>query len=240
MTVQRIHCCTKSINTLRIVTMTLFTIIEYTLIILAFFASLLMAKREGFQAKNIILVLTLFMVASVNSIHAFPFLNTEWIVRNKFVIVSVGMLLEVGCYLLLYASLLRGRRYRLFTFLYFLSFVVFSVVASVNVQQLNTGYPTYSFIFGSFGVLICIMIFFYEKLQEKFSYRVFKNFWFLISVGLFIFLTIEIPFMSLLNYYMRMELELPTGVMAVYYAKLGISLLYYLTYLIGIRWKIRT
>lgn len=217
-----------------------FTIIEYTLIIIALLVSVLIAKREGFQIKNVILIITLLVVASVNSIHVFSFCNTEWIVQHKFVIVNVEMLVEVGCYLLLYAFLIHDRRYRVFVFLYFLSFVVFSVFASIKIQELNKIYPTYSFIFGSFGVLVSIMIFFYEKLQERFNYRVFKNFWFLISVGLFIFLVIEIPFMSSLNYYFHAEVEVSTGVLTVFYTKMGISLFYYLTYLVGILWKIKT
>ncbi len=218
--------------------MQLFTIVEYTLITLAFLASLLVAKQERFQIKNIILLVTLFVVMSVNSIHVFSFLNTDWIVENKFTIVSVTMIVEVGGYLLLYGFLIRNRRYRIFIFIYFLLFLVFSALASISVQKLGEEYPTYSFIFGSLGVLISIMIFFYEKLKEKFSYRVFKNFWFLISVGLFIFLAIEIPFMSALNYLVQAEGQIPQSVMIVFYAKLGISLFYYLTYLLGISWRI--
>ncbi len=211
-----------------------FSFIEYTLLILAFLVSIYVAFQEGIKKKNITLVFITTAVLVFNSLYYFSFFTTGWGAVNNFPITNIEMLIEVALYLLLYIFLLEKKKYKLFLTGYLLIFLVFSWIVATKIQPIHTEFPTYSFVFGSFGILIGILLFFYEKLNETNAENIFRNFWFWISTGLFIFFAAEIPLMSLLNYLLQQEDDIIEQVTPVLNAKKVISLIYYLMYLVGI------
>lgn len=212
----------------------IFSVIEYTLLILAFLVSIYVAFQEGFKKKNITLIFITLVVLVFNSLHFYSFFATGWGAEINFPITNIEMLVEVALYLLLYTFLVKKKEYRLFLTSYLIFFLVFSWIVATKIQPIHAEYPTYSFVFGSFGILIGILLFFYEKLNETNAENIFRNFWFWISAGLFVFFAAEIPIMSLLNYLLQQEYDVIEQVTPVLNAKRVISLIYYLMYLVGI------
>ena len=214
--------------------MTFFSIIEHSFFLLAFSISIYIAFREGLTKANGILIFTTFFILGFHTIMYFPVFQTAWIIENAPQLVKVEMLIEIAFYIVLYITLLRRRSFRLFLAFYFILYVIFSFLVLSKIQPIDgLKYPIYSFVFGSFGVLIAVLLFFYEKLKTDDAENIFTNFWFWISAGLFIFLATEIPVLSITNCLFGKDDAIVSRAQIAIDVKQIISLFYYFTFLIG-------
>lgn len=214
--------------------MTFFSIIEHSFFLLAFSISVYIACREGLSKANGILIFTTFFILGFHSVMYFPAFQNDWIKEYAHQLVKVEMLIEIALYIALYIALLRRRSFRLFLAFYFILYVIFSFLVVTKIQPIDDlKYPIYSFVFGSFGVLIAILLFFYEKLKADNAENIFANFWFWISAGLFIFLATEIPVLSITNCLFGTDDDMISRAQIAIDVKQIISLFYYFTFLIG-------
>ena len=215
--------------------MTFFPIIEYLFFFLAFSISVYIAFREGFKNENIVLVFITLVVLCFHSRYYIPASQSGWLYANDHLLVKAEMLIEVGLYLLLYIALLRNRARRFFLAFYLILYLIFSFIVLTLLQPIyELKYPIYSFVFGSFGALVGILLFFYEKLKSDDAENIFTNFWFWISTGLFIFLATEIPILSITNYLFGKEDAIIYRAQVALDIKQIISLFYYFTFIIGV------
>ena len=214
--------------------MAFFASIEYCFFILAFLISMFIAIREGFRVASIVLVFSTLFILLFHSRHSFPIFQSGWLQQHDHSLIKVEMLFEVALYLVLYISLLQRKAFRLFLSFYLILFLIFSFIVLSIMQPIYTlKYPIYSFVFGSFGVLIGILLFFYEKLKADNAGSIFTNFWFWISAGLFVFLATEVPVLSITNYLLGKDAEVIRRAEVVFDVKRIISLCYYFTFQIG-------
>lgn len=220
--------------------MDLYSQIEYVLFILAFLISIYIAFQEGFQGRNVILLLITFFILSFHSLELFPS-TQKWFMKNVIVLVRGELLVEASLYLLLYIFLLTQKSFRRFLIFYLVISLVFAWFSLSTIQPINHWYPTYPYVLMLFGVLIGILMFYYEKLNSQGVENIFRNFWFWISAGLFISLSSEIPVMSMINVVIdRNDDVFRNQTIPVLDAKKAISLFYYLTYPIGILCRTKT
>ncbi len=79
-------------------------------------------------------------------------------------------------------------------------FTLISIINCLYVQNINTELISYTFSIGSLFITLSAMFFFYELLHSNQieSYTTYLQFW--IVLGLFIFYTCNIPYMSVYNY----------------------------------------
>lgn len=155
-----------------------------------------------------------------------------------FLVQNIEMLLEVFIFLLVYYYSVITTFLRRWILLMIVIYSCFALFCCFTVQPPKDTFPTYSIVVGGLFLLISILIFFYEGLNNFKPVSFYRNYLFYISVGLFIFYANEIPVMTLLNYF----LENNTAIEKVFFVinlKLVVSIIFYGLYSFGIIWTTR-
>lgn len=182
--------------------------------------------------SHLVLALLLIFLASHISISAImPEIRTLPIWNY---ILKIFILIEAAAYYLIFYLLLKRKPFKKFILYWFLGFVLFSLISILYTDFGSSNYSTYSFMIGNIGLLIGSLFYFNELFRS--GINPFKEFWFWIILGHFLFLAIDIPFTAMIKYlqssptFARYELEL-------YCFFVIIGALYYLLYIPAILCK---
>ena len=202
-------------------------VIDYIVIIAALITSALLWKEEKNASSFYLFILMLFL--SLNNTLGMLIYFDE---KGFFINFNVSLLIELSMYYIIYYTLIRRKVFKKIVLACFASFVLISILNWIFIQTIYDEYSNYSFAYGAFVLLGIIVLFFYEQLQDGNHKNIFKNFWFWLSAGLFVFLSTEIPIMSILNLLLSGESSAQQAIPIVM-LKIIVSSSYYLTLIIA-------
>lgn len=201
-------------------------LIDFIFIVAALLVSII-AMIEKREPSRLSLLLLLSYLTIVNGARIFDFILLS--PKASFILSNVSLHLEIVFYAIIFYFLIQGNTRKLFLKIFFFIFSGFTIINALFIQSLDVGYSNYSFILGSVFILVSILFYFYEQLQDD-GYRfVFKNFWVWYAAALFVFLATEIPFMSILNHYLETKADF-SEVLPIVKLKIIISSFYYLSF----------
>ncbi|MET2983671.1 hypothetical protein [Aureibaculum conchae] len=173
-------------------------------IIAAIFGTIYYFKYKNTPFKYFLIVLWLIVITEI--IGAF---YIEW---NIYYMDENGVKYNLGLYNLLYIIVypifyyiyykaLETKKYRNAIKIFFLSFIVISIINWIFIQDFLTEYSKYPDIIGSLFLTICVIFYFIELLQSEKVIRFHRSVSFWLSVGLLVYYTSIIPFTVVVNNY---------------------------------------
>lgn len=177
----------------------------------------------------LVLLAVVVLVESLNKFHRFADPALNLLLLNGVIVV------EFVCYAIFYRWSIGTRSHRRVIEVGVLLYGALVCLNSAFLQPATSTIQTYSYILGALLVLICILLYFHEVIvTSTSSIPLHRRYYMWISVGLFLFLSAEIPVMMILNYMIGHGIS--TSEWPIFQVKLLVSIVYYSTYLIGLPW----
>jgi len=180
--------------------------------------------------KLAILLALLILVVAAETIGKFnpiPILSGS----SKLILGNAILWIEITLFFLIYYLLIQNERRKKLVLFMAIAHSLFCLINHFTLQPFDLGYASHSFVFGSIGLQICIILYFFESINKN-PTELFRDFWIWISIGLFVFLSSEIPIMSILNY-LSSKPNMISTIKPILILKYFFSSIYYLMYLIG-------
>ena len=173
-------------------------------IIAAFFGTIYYSKYRNTSFKYLLFVLWLIVIVEI--VGSF---YVEW---NIYYMDESGVKYNLGLYNLLYLIVypafyfiyfkaLHNKRHRNAIKVFFVCFIIISLINWVFIQNFFTEYSKYPDIIGSIFLTICVIFHFIELLKSEKIIRFHRSISFWISVGVLIYYTSNIPFTVVVNTY---------------------------------------
>jgi len=154
-------------------------------------------------------------------------------VHERFIISNISMWIEGLFFYLIFIGLIQNMKARKVLIVLCVFHTLLFISGHFWWQPIHQEFSTYAFIIGAFGVLVAILLYFYERLKLQSTESIFTNFWTWFAMGLFIFLAGEIPIMSTINY-LSNHPEIVVKVKPILMLKYSLSTIYYIMFLVGL------